>query len=64
MDFSGSSEAAALGNGMIWASSVPGGSDVHSTLARWRRRRPRASLMAIRPSQVEKLESHENSRDA
>ena len=40
---------------MIWASSVPGGSDVHSTLARWRRRRPSASFMAIRASQVERL---------
>ena len=39
------------------ASRVPGGSDVHSTVERRRRNRPKASLIAIRPSQVARLES-------
>ena len=42
---------------MICASSVPCGSEESSTPGRWRRSRPSASFMAIRDSQVDRLES-------
>ena len=41
---------------MIWASSVPSGSEDHSTPDRRRRSRPSASFMAIRDSHVARLE--------
>ncbi len=41
---------------MIWASRTPGAKLFKSTLGRWRRSRPRASFMAIRASQVARLE--------
>ena len=41
---------------MIWASSVPCGNEFSSTAGRRRRSRPSASFIAIRDSQVEKLE--------
>jgi hypothetical protein len=56
MDFSGSA-AAERGNWMISASSAPCGNASSSTAGRRRRSRPSASFMAIRDSQVDRLES-------